>query len=318
MERTLRERMKIPVFHDDQHGTAIVVGAAVINGLKVVGKDIAKVKLVASAPAPARRRHWTCWSYGPAGREHLGDRSGRRGLRGPYRADGPREAPLCAEDRQAQAGRGHRQGRHLLGLSAAGVLKQDMVQRMADKPLVLALANPNPEIMPELVKEVRPDAVIATGRTDYPNRVNNVLCFPSSSAAHSIAAPPLSRARWKSRSRTRWPAWRPWEQSDIVASAYGMGPVVRAGIPDPQALRSAPDRQDRAGGGRGGHAVRRRPAPDRDMDAYRQQLQQFVYHSGTLMKPIYAAARKLEAEKTHRLRRGRGGARAARGAGDRR
>jgi malate dehydrogenase (oxaloacetate-decarboxylating)(NADP+) len=172
-----------------------------------------------------------------------------------------------------------------------------MVQKMADKPLVLALANPNPEIMPELVKEVRPDAVIATGRTDYPNQVNNVLCFPfifrgaldcgattitremEIAAAHAVAE--LARQ----------------EQSDIVASAYGIqdlsfGPEYLIPKPfDPRLIvKIAPAVAEAAAVGRG-------TRPIEDMDAYRLQLQQFVYHSGTLMKPIFAAARKVQKEK---------------------
>ncbi|WP_043368043.1 malic enzyme-like NAD(P)-binding protein, partial [Cupriavidus sp. WS] len=179
VERKLRERMKIPVFHDDQHGTAIVVGAAVINGLKVVGKDIGEVKLVASGAGAAAlacldllldlgMKLENIWVTDLAGVVY----EGRTELMD------PEKSRFAQKTDKRKLGEVIDGADIFLGVSAAGVLKQDMVQRMADRPLVLALANPNPEIMPELVKEVRPDAVIATGRTDYPNQVNNVLCFP--------------------------------------------------------------------------------------------------------------------------------------------
>jgi malate dehydrogenase (oxaloacetate-decarboxylating)(NADP+) len=212
-----------PVFHDDQHGTAIVVGAAVINGLKVVGKDISKVKLVASGAGAAALACLdllvdlglpieNIWVTDLAGVVY----EGRTELMDPEKA---RFSQKTDKRKLAEVIEG---ADIFLGLSAAGVLKPEMVQKMADKPLVMALANPNPEIMPELVKEVRPDAVIATGRTDYPNQVNNVLCFPfifrgaldcgattitremEIAAAHAVAE--LARQ----------------EQSDIVASAYGI------------------------------------------------------------------------------------------------
>ncbi|MBB1634217.1 MULTISPECIES: NADP-dependent malic enzyme [Cupriavidus] len=299
VERKLRERMKIPVFHDDQHGTAIVVGAAVVNGLTVVGKDISKVKLVASGAGAAAlacldllldlgMKIENIWVTDLAGVVY----EGRAELMDPEKA---RFAQKTDKRKLAEVIDG---ADIFLGLSAAGVLKQDMVQRMADKPLVLALANPNPEILPELVKEVRPDAVIATGRTDYPNQVNNVLCFPfifrgaldcgattitremEVAAAHAIAE--LARQ----------------EQSDIVATAYGIqdlsfGPEYLIPKPfDPRLIvKIAPAVAEAAM--KSGVAAR----PIKDMDAYRLQLQQFVYHSGTLMKPIYAAARQVDMEK---------------------
>ncbi|MEK7694211.1 MAG: phosphate acyltransferase, partial [Pseudomonadota bacterium] len=299
VERKLRERMKIPVFHDDQHGTAIVVGAAVINGMQVVGKDISKVKLVASGAGAAALACLdllvdlglpieNIWVTDLAGVVY----EGRTELMDPEKA---RFSQKTDKRKLAEVIEG---ADIFLGLSAAGVLKPEMVQKMADKPLVMALANPNPEIMPELVKEVRPDAVIATGRTDYPNQVNNVLCFPfifrgaldcgattitremEIAAAHAVAE--LARQ----------------EQSDIVASAYGIqdlsfGPEYLIPKPfDPRLIvKIAPAVAEAAA--KSGVASR----PIEDMDAYRLQLQQFVYHSGTLMKPIYAAARKVQKEK---------------------
>ncbi len=299
VERKLREKMKIPVFHDDQHGTAIVVAAAVINGLKVVGKDISKVKLVASGAGAAAlacldllvdiglpiENIWVTDLAGVVyeGRTELMD---------------PEKARFSQKTDKRKLGEVIDGADIFLGLSAAGVLKQDMVQRMADKPLVLALANPNPEIAPELVKEVRPDAVMATGRTDYPNQVNNVLCFPFIfRGALDCGATTITREMEIAAANALAELARQ-EQSDIVASAYGIqdlsfGPEYLIPKPfDPRLIvKVAPAVAEAAM--KSGVAAR----PIEDMDAYRLQLQQFVYHSGTLMKPIYAAARKVEMEK---------------------
>ena len=299
MERKLRERMKIPVFHDDQHGTAIVVGAAVINGLKVVGKDISKVKLVASGAGAAAlacldllvdmglpiENIWVTDLAGVVyeGRTELMD---------------PEKARFSQKTDKRKLAEVIDNADIFLGLSAAGVLKPEMVQKMADKPLVLALANPNPEIMPELVKEIRPDAVMATGRTDYPNQVNNVLCFPFIfRGALDCGATTITREMEIAAANAVAELARQ-EQSDIVASAYGIqdlsfGPEYLIPKPfDPRLIvKIAPAVAEAAA--KSGVASR----PIEDMDAYRLQLQQFVYHSGTLMKPIYAAARKVEMEK---------------------
>jgi malate dehydrogenase (oxaloacetate-decarboxylating)(NADP+) len=185
-----------------------------------------------------------------------------------------------------------------LGLSAGGVLKQDMVKRMADKPLVLALANPNPEILPELAKEVRPDAIIATGRTDYPNQVNNVLCFPFIfRGALDVGATTITREMEVAAVRAVAELARQ-EQSDIVATAYGgiqdlaFGPEYLIPKPfDPRLIvKIAPAVAEAAMAS--GVATR----PIEDWDAYRSQLQQFVYHSGTLMKPVFGAARRVPAD----------------------
>jgi len=293
IERKLRERMKIPVFHDDQHGTAIIVGAAVLNGLKVVGKDIRDVKLVVSGAGAAalaclgllellglpREHIWVTDIEGVVyeGREVLMDD----------------EKARFAQKTTARKLIDVIDGADLfLGLSAGGVLKKEMVAKMADRPLILALANPNPEILPEDVKSVRSDAVIATGRSDYPNQVNNVLCFPfifrgaldvgattitqemEIAAVHAIAA--LAQE----------------EQSDIVATAYGVadlsfGPEYLIPRPfDPRLMmRIAPAVAQAAM--RSGVATR----PITDLDAYQTQLQQFVWHSGTFMKPIFTTAK---------------------------
>ena len=299
VERKLRERMKIPVFHDDQHGTAIVVGAAIFNGLKVVGKDPKQVKLVTSgAGAAALACLQLLVKLGiPRENIYVTDLAG-------VVYEGRTE--LMDEDKiqfaqktDARTLREIIQGADIfLGLSAGGVLKQDMVTTMAAKPLIFALANPTPEISPELVKEVRNDAIMATGRTDYPNQVNNVLCFPyifrgaldcgattitdemEIAAVHAIAE--LAQA----------------EQSDVVAAAYvgeklAFGPEYLIPKPfDPRLMiKIAPAVAQAAADS--GVALR----PIADMDAYREQLQSFVFASGTVMKPIYAAAKLAKAKR---------------------
>ncbi|MDP3206162.1 MAG: NADP-dependent malic enzyme [Hydrogenophaga sp.] len=293
IERKLRERMKIPVFHDDQHGTAIVVGAAIFNGLKVAGKDPKQVKLVTSGAGAAALAclgllvklgipRENIWVTDLAGVVYEG------------------RTELMDEDKIVFAQKtDHRTLREViagadifLGLSAGGVLKQDMVKSMAVNPLIFALANPNPEILPEEVKAVRDDAIMATGRSDYPNQVNNVLCFPyifrgaldagastitvemEIAAVHAIAE--LAQA----------------EQSDVIAAAYAgeqlmFGPDYLIPKPfDPRLMmKIAPAVAQAAADS--GVAVR----PITDMAAYRERLQSFVFASGTIMKPIYAAAK---------------------------
>ncbi|BDT69885.1 NADP-dependent malic enzyme [Comamonadaceae bacterium OS-1] len=293
VERKLRERMKIPVFHDDQHGTAICVGAAILNGLKVVGKDPKNVKLVTSgAGAAALACLGLLVKLGiPRENIYVTDLAG-------VVYEGRTE--LMDEDKivYAQNTTARTLGQIIegadvfLGLSAGGVLKKDMVAKMAANPLILALANPNPEISPEDVKSVRSDAIIATGRTDYPNQVNNVLCFPyifrgaldagastitlemEIAAVHAIAE--LAQA----------------EQSEVVAAAYAgeqlaFGPEYIIPKPfDPRLMmKIAPAVAQAAADS--GVALR----PITDMDAYRTRLQNFVYASGTTMKPIYDAAK---------------------------
>jgi malate dehydrogenase (oxaloacetate-decarboxylating)(NADP+) len=293
VERKLRERMKIPVFHDDQHGTAITVGAAIINGLKVVGKDIATVKLVTSgAGAAALACLGLLLKLGmPRENIYVTDLAGvvykgRKELMDEDKIQFAQETSArtlseVIEDADV-----------FLGLSAANVLKPDMVKKMAARPLILALANPNPEISPEDAKAARADCIIATGRTDYPNQVNNVLCFPyifrgaldsgattitmemEIAAVHAIAE--LAQA----------------EQSEVVAAAYAgqqlsFGPEYLIPKPfDPRLMmKIAPAVAQAAADS--GVALR----PVKDMDAYREKLQSFVYASGTTMKPIFTAAK---------------------------
>jgi len=294
VERKLRERMKIPVFHDDQHGTAITVGAAILNGLKVVGKDPSKVKLVTSGAGAAalaclgllvklgipRENIWVTDLAGLVyeGRTELMDE------------DKIQFSQKTSQRTLAEAIEG---ADVFLGLSAGGVLKQDMVKKMAAKPLIFALANPNPEILPEEVKAVRDDAIMATGRTDYPNQVNNVLCFPYifrgalDSGATTITQEMEIAAVYAIAELAQA------EQSEVVAAAYAGEPLVFGPeylIPKPfdprLMIKIAPAVAQAAADS--GVALR----PIKDMEAYRERLQSFVYASGTTMKPIYTAAKR--------------------------
>ncbi len=294
VERKLRERMKIPVFHDDQHGTAIVVGAAIINGLKVVGKDLKKVKLVTSGAGAAALACLQLLVKLGLPRENIfaTDLAGVV-----YKG----RTELMDEDKiQFAQDTPHRTLAEViagadifLGLSAGGVLKPEMVKTMAKDPLIMALANPNPEILPSEAKAVRPDAILATGRTDYPNQVNNVLCFPYifrgalDSGATTItdemeiaavrAIADLAQA----------------EQSEVVAAAYAgeqlaFGPEYLIPKPfDPRLMMKIAPAVAEAAAASG---VASRPV--QDMDAYREKLQSFVYASGSMMKPIMDAAKR--------------------------
>ena len=293
VERKLRERMKIPVFHDDQHGTAIVVGAAILNGLKVVGKDPKKIKLVTSgAGAAALACLGLLVKLGiPRENIYVTDLAGvvyegRTELM-------DEDKIVFAQKTDARTLRDIIAGADVfLGLSAGGVLKADMVKSMAAKPLIFALANPTPEILPDEVKAVRDDAIMATGRSDFHNQVNNVLCFPyifrgaldagastitvemEIAAVHAIAE--LAQA----------------EQSDVVAAAYAgeqlaFGPEYLIPKPfDPRLMMKIAPAVAKAAAD-SGVALR----PIADLDAYREQLQSFVYASGTTMKPIFTAAK---------------------------
>lgn len=295
IERKLRERMKIPVFHDDQHGTAIVVGAAISNGLKVVGKDIKKVKLVTSGAGAAAlacldllvdlgmpiENIWVTDLAGVVykGRKELMD---------------PDKEPFAKETTQRTLAEVIEGADVFLGLSAGGVLKPEMVAKMAAKPLVFALANPTPEILPEEVKAVRDDAIIATGRTDYPNQVNNVLCFPFIfRGALDVGATTITR-EMEIAAVNAVADLAQVEQSDVVASAYGasnlsFGPEYLIPKPfDPRLIAIIAPAVAKAAM-ESGVATR----PIKDFTAYKDQLQQFVYHSGTLMKPLFSVAKKV-------------------------
>jgi malate dehydrogenase (oxaloacetate-decarboxylating)(NADP+) len=297
VERKLQARMKIPVFHDDQHGTAIVVAAAILNGLKVVGKDVSNVKLVTSGAGAAslacldllvdlgipRKNIWVTDLAGVAykGRKELMD---------------PEKEPFCQETDLRTLDQAIEGADIFLGLSAGGVLKQDMVKKMAPKPLVYALANPTPEILPEEVKEVRPDAVMATGRTDYPNQVNNVLCFPFIfRGALDVGATTITRGMEVAAVKAVAELAQA-EQSEVVTSVYGIenlsfGPEYLIPKPfDPRLITVIAPAVAKAAMDDG---VAQRPI--KDFDAYRNQLQQFVYHSGTLMKPLFSIAKRVPA-----------------------
>ncbi len=293
VERELRKRMKIPVFHDDQHGTAITVGAAILNALKVVGKAPGTVKLVTSGAGAAALACLNLLVKLGIARENIYVTDlagvvyeGRTELM-------DEDKIIFAQKTDARTLSDIIEGADIfLGLSAGGVLKKDMVAKMAAKPIIFALANPNPEINPDDVKMVRDDAIIATGRTDFPNQVNNVLCFPyifrgaldagastitiemEIAAVHAIAE--LAQA----------------EQSEVVAAAYvgeklAFGPEYLIPKPfDPRLMMKIAPAVAQAAFDSG---VAQRPI--QDMDAYRERLQSFVYASGTVMKPIFAAAK---------------------------
>ncbi|QDA14615.1 NADP-dependent malic enzyme [Pasteurella multocida subsp. multocida] len=295
IEQKLRERMKIPVFHDDQHGTAIISAAAILNGLRIVKKDIAKVKLIASGAGAAsiaclnllvslglpRENIIVCDSKGVIfhGRDERMDETKKL-----YAIEDNGKRTLAEVINDADI---------FLGCSAAGTLTQDMVKDMAANPLILALANPDPEILPPLAKAVRPDAIVCTGRSDYPNQVNNVLCFPfifrgaldvsataineemKLAAVHAIADLALA------------------EQSEVVTSAYGetelsFGPEYLIPKPfDPRLIVKIAPAVAKAAMDSG---VATRPI--KDFDAYIEKLTQFVYKTNLFMKPVFAQAKQ--------------------------
>ncbi len=296
IERRLRERMRIPVFHDDQHGTAVVVGAAILNGLEVVGKKIADCRLVVSGAGAAALacldllldlgfRRAQIWVADIEGVVH----EGRTVLMDEEKA---RFAQQTDARTLAEVIGG---ADVFLGLSAGGVLKPEMVAKMAPKPLILALANPTPEILPEKVREVRDDAIIATGRSDYPNQVNNVLVFPFLfRGALDVGATTINREMEIAAVRAVAELARA-EQSDVVTAAYGsvgssFGPDYLIPRPfDPRLIVKIAPAVAKAAMDSG---VATRPIAD--FDAYRAQLEQFVYHSGNFMKPIFSAAKRGE------------------------
>jgi malate dehydrogenase (oxaloacetate-decarboxylating)(NADP+) len=299
IERALRERMSIPVFHDDQHGTAIVVGAAILNGLEVIGKRIEDCKLVVSGAGAAalacldllldlgfaRAQIWVTDIEGVVyqGRTVLMDEL-KAGFAQPTDARTLDDVIDGADI--------------FLGLSAGGVLKPAMVVKMAPRPLILALANPTPEILPEEVRTVRSDAVIATGRSDYPNQVNNVLVFPFLfRGALDVGATTITREMEIAAVRAVASLARA-EQSEVVAAAYGAQPAAFGPeylIPrpfDPRLIVRIAPAVARAAM-ESGVATR----PIADFDGYHAQLEQFVYHSGNFMKPIFSAARRGESRR---------------------
>jgi malate dehydrogenase (oxaloacetate-decarboxylating)(NADP+) len=294
VERRLRERMKIPVFHDDQHGTAIVVGAALLNAIKVVGKDLQQIKLVTSGAGAAALACLKLLVKLGLPRQHIFVTD----LAGVVYTG---RTELMDQDKVefAQTTDARTLGEVIagadvfLGLSAAGVLKPAMVASMAARPIIFALANPTPEITPEEVKAVRNDAVMATGRTDYPNQVNNVLCFPYIFRGALDAGASTISAEMEIAAVRAIAELAQAEQNEVVAAAYAgedltFGPEYLIPKPfDPRLMMKIAPAVAKAAAD-SGVALR----PITDMDAYRERLQSFVYASGTVMKPIYAAAKK--------------------------
>jgi malate dehydrogenase (oxaloacetate-decarboxylating)(NADP+) len=293
IERALRQRMKIPVFHDDQHGTAIIAAAAVLNGLSLVGKDIRNVKLACSGAGAAAiacldqlvglgLRIENILVTDGKGVVYEGRTEGMDPIKARYaRPTSARTLGDIVEGADV-----------FLGLSAGGVLKPDMVKRMARDPLILALANPTPEIAPEEAKAVRPDAIIATGRSDYPNQVNNVLCFPFLfRGALDVGATTINE-EMKSAAVRAIAELAHAEMSDVVAAAYGdqrleFGPDYLIPTPfDPRLIERIAPAVAKAAMDSG---VATRPL--NDIEAYRQRMARFMYQSGASMEPVFAAAK---------------------------
>ena len=307
IERKLRERMNIPVFHDDQHGTAIISSAALLNALELVGKQIGEVRLAVSGAGAAalacldvmvglgvrRENVYVCDSKGVIREGRADFKSGaldESKLRYCQRTEMRTLADVVAG------------ADVFLGCSAAGVLSAEMVTTMAARPIILALANPEPEIRPELARAARPDCIVATGRSDYPNQVNNVLCFPYIfRGALDCGATKITEAM-KLACVREIAALAKAETSDEVAAAY-TGEELKFGpeyiIPKPfdvrLILRIAPAVAKAAA--ESGVATR----PIADLEAYRESLGRFVYQTGMLMSPVFAAAKAATAREPVRV-----------------
>jgi malate dehydrogenase (oxaloacetate-decarboxylating)(NADP+) len=291
VERKLRERMKIPVFHDDQHGTAIIVGAAVLNALEVVGKRIEDVRVATTGAGAAGISCLDMLVALGVKPEHIlaFDREGvihseRTGLD----PDKQRYARETTARTLAEIVDG---ADVFLGLSAGGILKPEMVATMAPRPIIFALANPNPEITPEDAKAVRPDCIMATGRSDYPNQVNNALCFPylfrgALDVGATVINEPMKIACVRAIAQIAR-----MEAGDLAGAYAGevptFGPEYLIPRPfDPRLLVMLSSAVAQAAMDSG---VAMRPL--HDMDAYREKLGQFIYRTGLLMKPVYERAR---------------------------
>ncbi len=294
VERALRKRMKIPVFHDDQHGTAITVGAAIANGLRVVRKELQSVKLVASGAGAAALACLDLLVHMglPAANITVTDIKGvvYKGRREEMDPDKERFAKATSARTLDEVISG---ADVFLGLSAGGVLKPAMLKKMAERPLILALANPEPEIDPLLAREARPDCVIATGRSDFPNQVNNVLCFPFIFRGALDVGATTINAEMELAAVKAIADLAQAETSEQVALAYGIdtisfGPEYIIPKPfDPRLIaRVAPAVAQAAM--ESGVATR----PLESLEAYRQTLSRFVYHSGVIMQPLFTAAKK--------------------------
>jgi len=294
IEGTLRERMNIPVFHDDQHGTAIIVGAAVYNALRLVDKKIEDIKVVTAGAGAAALaclgvlislgvRRENIWVTDIAGVVYEGRVDEMDDWKSAYaQKTDQRELADAIEGADV-----------FLGLSAGGVLKKEMVARMADKPIILALANPTPEIWPEEAREVREDAIIATGRSDYPNQVNNVLCFPFIFRGALDVGASTVNEEMKIACVRALADLALAETSEVVSKAYGgssggFGPDYLIPRPfDPRLMLEIAPAVAKAAM-ESGVAAR----PIEDFDVYRQRLTQFVFRSGLVMKPVFERARR--------------------------
>ena len=295
IEEKLKERMNIPVFHDDQHGTAIISAAAMLNGLRVVGKKIEAVKVVCSGAGAAAISCLNLWCHLGVKKENVTvcDSKGVIWIGRDEKLDATKAQ--YAQDTQARTlGDAVKDADIFLGLSTAGVLKPEMVTSMAPNPLIFALANPTPEIMPELAKGVRPDAIIATGRSDYPNQVNNVLCFPfifrgaldvgatriteemKLACVHAIAE--MAEAEISDEVAVAYPGHQlEFGREYLIPKPFDPGLIVRIA---PAVARAAME---------SGVATR----PITDWDAYRQRLTEFVYQTGAGMRSIFQTARQM-------------------------
>ena len=293
IEKKLKEKLKIPVFHDDQHGTAIIVGAAIINGLKVVGKNLRDVRVVCSGAGAAaiaclnllitlgikKENIIVCDSKGVISTSRAGTLDENKAI---YAID----TPFVTIDEAM------RNADIFLGLSGPDTIKKEWIAEMADKPLVLALGNPIPEIMPEEIKSVRPDAVIATGRSDYPNQVNNVLCFPFIfRGALDVGATKITE-EMKLACVYAIAELAQAERSDVVASAYegqelSFGPEYIIPTPfDPRLITLIAPAVAQAAMNSGVATL-----PIQDMAAYRDKISNLVYQTGFVMKPVFEAAK---------------------------
>lgn len=303
IERRLRERMNIPVFHDDQHGTAIVVASGILNGLRLIGKKLEDVRLTCSGAGAAALaclnllvslglRHENVYVADIEGVVY----KGRKTLMDPYKE------PFARETNARTLAEVMKDADVFLGLSAGGIVTKEMVASMGERPLVFALANPTPEIMPEDVQDVRPDAIIASGRTDYPNQINNVLCFPFIfRGALDVGATTINE-EMKKAAVVALAGIAQSVASDIVLSAYGtdtlvFGPEYIIAKPfDPRLITEIAPAVARAAMETG---VATRPIAD--LTAYKEKLSRFVYQSGFLMKPVFESAKRAHAASGNRI-----------------
>ncbi len=303
IERLLKDRLQIPVFHDDQHGTAIVVASGILNGLKLVDKRIEDIKLVCSGAGAAALACLNLLVSLGLQRKNIFVAdiegvvyTGRKTLMDPYKK------PFAQTTKARTLAEIMVGADVFLGLSAGGIVSQDMINSMADAPLVFALANPTPEILPELVTAVRPDAIIASGRTDYPNQINNVLCFPFIfRGALDVGATTINE-EMKKAAVVALAGIAQSVTSDIVLSAYGtdrlvFGPDYIIAKPfDPRLITEIAPAVAEAAMASG---VATRPIDD--LPAYKEKLSRFVFQTGFVMKPIFEAAKRTHADRPNRI-----------------